>query len=263
MNSEIYYFTGTGNSYTVAKDIADKLQGDLIAIKDTEHKKSIFLNAEITGMVFPAYYMRLPRIVERFINKLENLENTYLFVVITVGGISGAAFDRIQAKLKIRNGKLSGGFVVRMPANYIDAADALPVFLQKRMFRNWKKKVNKIISYIKNRKAGKIEKFNPVGTFLFARLIEKEYNKGIFQPDIDKNFWIDENCNLCGICEHLCPVNNIEITDKSIVWKGNCEKCLACIQWCPETAIQFGDKTFNRNRYHHPDVTLKEMIRKN
>lgn len=49
MNTEIYYFSGTGNSYTVAKDIVNWLQGDLIAIKDTEYKDSIVLNADITG----------------------------------------------------------------------------------------------------------------------------------------------------------------------------------------------------------------------
>jgi ferredoxin/flavodoxin len=263
MNTEIYYFTGTGNSYIVAKDIADRLKGNLIAIKDTEYRERIILNTGITGIVFPAYYMRLPRIIERFVNKLENLENKYLFAIVTVGGIAGKVFNRFQEALKTRGGKLSGAFVVRMPANYIDTTDSLPGFLQKRMFRNWGKKVDNVVSYIKNSKHGKIENFNPIGTFLFANYIEKEFNTGLFLPDIDRNFWTDNKCNLCGVCSKICPVNNIIIENKSILWKGNCEKCLACIQWCPETAIQFGDKTIKRKRYHHPDVTLIEMIRKN
>jgi ferredoxin len=261
-NTEIYYFTGTGNSFVVARDIAGRLHGNLIAVRDTEHLANIVPDADITGIVFPAYYMRLPRIIERFLNKLENLEHTYLFVIITVGGIAGGALNRTQAILKKRNGILSGGFIVRMPANYIDAADSLPVFLQKRMFANWNKKVDRVISYIKDRKTGILENFNPIGTFLFARYIEKEYSKGVFLPDIDKNFWAESHCNLCGICIKICPVHNIEIIDRTLVWKGTCEKCLACIQWCPETAIQFGNKTINRRRYHHPDITLAEMIRK-
>ena len=263
MKTEIYYFTGTGNSYIVAKDIADRLNGDLLPVKGTENKERIILNADITGIVFPAYYMHLPRIIERFVYKLDNLENKYLFAVVTVGGIAGDVFNRFQEALKTRGGKLSGAFVVRMPANYIDAADSLPVFLQKRMFRNWGKKVDKVVNYIKSKKNGTIERFNPVGTFLFAKYIEKEYNTGIFLPDIDKNFWADEKCNLCGICSKICPVNNIIIEKKTIRWKGNCEKCLACIQWCPETAIQFGNITVKRKRYQHPDVTLKVMMRKN
>ena len=149
-----------------------------------------------------------------------------------------------------------------MPANYIYAADTLPVLLQKRMFRKWSKKVEKIVTYINSYKRGKIENFNPIGTFLFSKYIEKEYNAGMFLPDIDRNFWIDSKCTFCGICSKICPVNNIKIENKSITWKGNCEKCLACIQWCPLAAIQFSDKTLKRKRYHHPDVTIKEMMNK-
>lgn len=262
MNIKMYYFTGTGNSYVVAKDIADRIDCNLIPIKDTENVDSIILDTEITGIVFPAYYMRLPRIVERFLKKLNNIENKYIFAVVTVGGIVGKALDRFQEVLQMRGGKLSGAFVVRMPANYIDSADSLPVYLQKRMFRNWEKKIIKVVDYIKNSKKGKIEKFNPIGTFLFAGLIESKYNAGNLRPDIDKNFWVDEKCTLCEICKKICPVKNIVIENKSILWKGNCEKCLACIQWCPEKAIQFGNMTIKRKRYHHPDVTLKEMISK-
>ena len=262
MNPDIYYFTGTGNSYIVAKDIASRLKGNLIPIKETENKKSIVLDANITGIVFPAYYMHLPRIIERFLHKLDKIENKYLFIVVTVGGIAGDAILKCQKVLESRGGKLSGAFVVRMPANYIYAADSLPVLLQKRMFRNCREKVEKIVTYISSNKTGKIENFNPIGTLLFSKYIEKEYNTGQFLPDIDRYFWIDSKCTFCGICSKICPVNNIKIENKSITWKGNCEKCLACIQWCPLTAIQFGNKTLTRKRYHHPDVSIKEMMNK-
>jgi hypothetical protein len=35
---------------------------------------------------------------------------------------------------------------------------------------------------------------------------------------------------------------------------------MACIQWCPKSAIQIGDFTVGVERYHHPEVSLKEMI---
>lgn len=261
MTTDIYYFTGTGNSYFVAREISSQMKGVLIPIKDTLIKENIFLESDITGIVFPSYYMHLPRIVEGFLKKLNDIENKYIFVVVTVGGIAGKVFNRTEEILKKRGGKLSGAFVVRMPANYIDAADTLPVFLQRRMFRKSKQKIKKIVTYIEQKQRGKIERFNPIGTLLFAKLIIKKFNQGLFNPDIDKNFWIDERCTFCGICLKICPVNNIKIVNGSIVWKGYCEKCLACIQWCPVTSIQFSDKTVKRKRYHHPDVTIKEMIK--
>ena len=262
MNSEIYYFTGTGNSYIVAKDIATRLKAKLIPIKETEFMDSIVLDGIITGIVFPAYYMHLPRIVERFLNKLDKIENKYLFIVVTVGGIAGEVISRCQRILASHSGFISAAFIIRMPANYIYAADSLPIFLQKRMFRKCSKKVEEIVTYISSHKRGKIESFNSIGTFLFSKYIEREFNAGQFLPNIDKNFWIDSKCTFCGICSKICPVNNIMIANKSITWNGNCEKCLACIQWCPVTAIQFSDKTLKRKRYHHPGVSIKEMLNK-
>jgi ferredoxin/flavodoxin len=262
MRPEIYYFTGTGNSYIVAKVVANKINGILLPVKETEDKQSIVINAPITGIVFPAYYMHLPRIIERFLNKLDKIENKYLFIIVTVGGIAGDVLFKCQKIIESRGGIVSGAFVVRMPANYIDAADSLPEFFQKIMFWNMKHKVGRIVSYITENKTGKVENFNPLGTFLFSKYITREFNSGKFLPGIDSNFWIDSKCTFCAICVKICPVNNIQIENRSVKWKGNCEKCLACIQWCPEAAIQFNNKTRNRKRYHHPDMTIREMMSK-
>jgi len=54
-----------------------------------------------------------------------------------------------------------------MPANYIDSADAVPKLLQKRMFKKWKAKSKKISLIVNNRIQYKLEKFNPIFTFLF------------------------------------------------------------------------------------------------
>jgi MinD superfamily P-loop ATPase len=77
---------------------------------------------------------------------------------------------------------------------------------------------------------------------------------------MDKDFWCDERCNACGICARICPANNIELKEGSPAWQHHCEQCLACIQWCPQQSIQFGKKTPAYERYHHPDIALKDMI---
>lgn len=260
MQFEIYFFSGTGNSLTVAKDIASKIDSKLIAIKDVVDKKVINSEVEGIGIIFPTYYMSMPRIVERFINKLDSIENKYIFAIITVGGIAGDIVSKLEQAIRHKKGKLSSSFIIRMPANYIYRSNALPIFLQKRMFKKWNKKIDKIMDCINNQKYDIHKKFNPIMTFLFSRYIEKERISGLFAPDIDKHFWVDNKCNLCGICQNICPVNNIIIENKVIKWKNNCEKCLACIQWCPQQAIQFDNDTIKRTRYHNPNVTLPEMI---
>jgi hypothetical protein len=32
------------------------------------------------------------------------------------------------------------------------------------------------------------------------------------------------------------------------------------LQWCPQEAIQYGEKTVRYQRYHHPEVILKDML---
>lgn len=78
--------------------------------------------------------------------------------------------------------------------------------------------------------------------------------------ELDKVFQIDENCNGCGICEKVCPRGNLRMKDSVPTWNHKCEQCFACIHWCPQKALQMGEETKGKPRYHHPEVSLKEMI---
>jgi MinD superfamily P-loop ATPase len=77
---------------------------------------------------------------------------------------------------------------------------------------------------------------------------------------MDKKFLADEKCNSCGICSQVCPAANIEMIKKKPAWLHRCEQCLACLQWCPQEAIQYGEKTAPYQRYHHPEIILKDML---
>jgi MinD superfamily P-loop ATPase len=77
---------------------------------------------------------------------------------------------------------------------------------------------------------------------------------------MDKSFFADEKCTACGICAKLCPSINIAITDGRPAWQHRCEQCFACLQWCPEEAIQYGKNTKNKKRYHHPEISLKDIL---
>ena len=262
----IYYFTGTGNSLVVARDIAREIDADLISIRSvmesTTDKETIAIEADTIGLVFPAYYTRIPGIVERFIGKIDGLQNKYIYAVVTVGGIAGSILQRFSEIIGKRGGVLTTGFIVRMPANYIDNNDALPLFIQKRIFKRWKKQLPKVADAIRQRKSSIQKRFNPVMTLLFSGMIEKQYRAGELNPDVDTNFWVDDKCLGCGTCARICPSGNIILLDDRPVWQHHCDKCLACIQWCPQQAIQFSDKTLKRTRYHHPEIKLNDMLPK-
>lgn len=259
MKTEIYYFTGTGNSLVVARDLAKELNGELIAIPSVMSKETINVDAEVIGVVFPVYIWGMPLIVTRFINKLENLKDKYVFAVATCGGMPGATINQFEKVLENRGGQLAVGFTVIMPGNYTPMYGAIEERKQMQMFKKWDYKLKIICKYVKDNKRGIKENNNVFVNLIFSSFIYNLSPKHI--PKMDRQFWFDENCNKCGICKKVCPVDNITITEGSPTWNGNCEQCFACLQWCPQKAIQWGKNTQNRKRYHHPDIKISDIMK--
>lgn len=80
-------------------------------------------------------------------------------------------------------------------------------------------------------------------------------------PDADDKFFINDRCNGCGVCEDVCPADNIQMIENGPNWKHDCEQCLACLHWCPQQAIEFGEETVGRERYQNPFVNLQDMLK--
>ena len=72
-------------------------------------------------------------------------------------------------------------------------------------------------------------------------------------------------CIGCGICQKVCPIDNIVIGSGIAVRKNaKCEYCLACAHNCPQKAITIkrGEKNPNA-RYRNENITLDEIIKAN
>jgi flavodoxin len=69
MNStKIFYFSGTGNSYIVAKEISSGLKCESIPIQKFNNLETVDIDADKIGLVFPAFYMRIPQ-KEKILNE--------------------------------------------------------------------------------------------------------------------------------------------------------------------------------------------------
>jgi flavodoxin len=75
----IYYFSGTGNSLVVARDIAGKMNANLIPVISMIDQESINTDASVIGIVFPIYDFKPPLIIRKFVGKLENISSKYIF----------------------------------------------------------------------------------------------------------------------------------------------------------------------------------------
>lgn len=287
----IYYFSGTGNSFTVAKDLADKLDADLISIPSLVNKDNIHNHSEIIGFVFPDYHSDIPNIVKGFIKKIDSLKNSYVFGVCTYGGKGpGLTMKYLKKAVEEKHGYLSAGFAVHMPYNYI-----IPLFSlkklgfkvklkkiskeeQEQMFSSWRKKRDEILAFVKKRKMGLYESSGELilklvdsfklketlGKYIWLKIAGvKKHTKNSFSESrklMDTAFYATDQCIECKTCEKICPVNNIKFVHEKPNWFHHCEQCFACLQYCPTEAIQFGLYTMNNPRYHHPDVDACNLI---
>lgn len=257
MRNVIFYFTGTGNSLAVARDIADKI-GDtkIVAIADAIKENNIDLPYERVGFVFPVYYYCTPSIVKRFIKKLNFNKSQYVFGVITYGGTYGETLSQLEHCIREQGGLLSAGFSVRMPGNYIVKYGAFIPTIQRMIFKREKNRVSGISTAVKAREKTHIAKGSLISR-AFSGSIQKiiaDFGKNA------QNFHVNSKCTGCGSCEKICPVGNINIENRQPKWGNTCEQCMACIQWCPLQAIEYADKTAKRRRYQHPEIKILDLI---
>jgi Pyruvate/2-oxoacid:ferredoxin oxidoreductase delta subunit len=254
----VYYFSGTGNSLTVARDLVAALApAELVAIP-TALKGPIEPLASTIGIVFPVYMAGLPLIVDEFCKKLNPQEPAYIYGVATHGGMPGGTLLQLRRCIEARAMIFSAGFAVKMPGNYTPLYGAPPEEKQKRLFAEEKESVREIAQYVKAKVPGPVESSNILVNLLATGIL---YQLGASRiRTMDRSFRVTDRCNGCGLCEKVCPAADIEMRGGKPAWLGRCEQCMACLQWCPQEAIEVGRRTVGRRRYHHPDVTAKDMM---
>ncbi len=255
MSAKIFYFSGTGNTLKLARDLADALGNtELIRISpDTELDQT---DCDTAGIAYPVYAFGLPKIVADFIKKVNFSEKAYIFGLASYGGLLANSGINLEKLLKKKGYTLAAGFAVQMPGNAVTVYDIPPEEKRESMYKNEEKRIKEIASIVKQRKPSRIEKKQGLPGKLMSG-VNPTFSTKVH--DTDKNFSVENTCDGCGICEKVCPVNNIRMVNNRPEWQHRCQSCLACLHWCPQQAIQAGKKTKSRARYHHPDITIKDM----
>jgi len=257
MDTTLFYYTGTGNSLWVARELADRLgETELVAI--ASHRDGLeTITSKTIGLVFPVHMWGVPAPVVRFVQTLCHLQPDYVFAVATNSSQVAATLVQLR-KIMAENGlTLAAGFGVILPSNYTPFGGPGPQEEQNRRFKLAQEKIAYIVDRIKERATLPVEK----GSFGQSILSATVYKLSYFRiPQMDAQFWADDKCNHCGICYKVCPAENITLQEGKPVWNHKCEQCFACLQWCPQQAIQYGKNTSQRERYHHPEIQLKDVI---
>ena len=214
-------------------------------------------DAEAVGLVFPVHMWGMPSLVLDFLKTMRKDPGRYYFSFAVNAGQVSRTLIQLQNHMASMGLKLSMGIDIVLPSNYIPWGGPGPAEKLDKLYQTAREKVKRVVPGIAQRQTAPMEK-GP----LWQRIVFTTLYKMTFPmiPKMDGDFWVDEKCNGCGICEKACPVGNIVMTAERPTWLHHCEQCLACLQWCPQEAIEFGRSTIGRRRYRHPAMTAKDFM---
>lgn len=250
----ILYFTATGNSLYIARQLADE-NTELLSIPQMMKQGRRDFEADEIGIIYPIYGHIPPNMVREFIKEAK-LTADYKFAVLTYGNRKCNAVE-IWNEISRKAGK---------PFDYITTIvmvdNWLPSFdmnEQMKIDKHIPENLQRISADLAARKHWhepftELERSQHEG-FLQASGVNPE--TGFLMRSQDA-FLITDACIGCGICTEVCPRGNYELTSTGVKTEGNCDFCFACIQNCPQKAIQFKErKEVNPNaRYRNEHVSL-------
>ena len=262
----ILYFSGTGNTYYVAKKIKDSLKSAGMDIDTISYEKcnpADVSNYDVLIFGFPVYGYSMPTFIKKSLKDLKKPKTKAVFIFATYALHPGNAL-RKSAKLfkkygfvTIGTGKIKlpgsdGTLFLKEDSTYIKKIDSL-VLKQNKSIKALSEKVkNKLTNLISSPNPNLIEEIPHFSmlSILIEILITPIYI--ILIRWAKTHFYVDQNCTHCGICQKLCPSNNIIVTKDKVIFDNKCFLCLRCINQCPEKAIQIGRFTKGKYRYKGP-----------
>jgi ferredoxin len=252
----LFYFTGTGNSLYVAKQI----EKSPISIPQAIHDPDMRYKDETIGIVCPVYGHEMPQMVKDFLKKAE-FETDYFYVVLTYGHIHGGAAELAGKFLTDRGIKADYINTILMVDNFLPGFD-----MEEELGINPEKEVEKHLAEIKaDIKARR--KFKQAVTEEDRQWHRKflEFYKTMPQDAYKSPYVVSEECIGCGICMRVCPSGCIYLEKQRAVHTDqNCQMCMACIHTCPQKAIQLKVPEKNPNaRYRNENIGLMELIEAN
>lgn len=252
----VFYFTGTGNSLYVAK----QLDAEQVSIPQAIHKKNAVYKADSIGVVCPVYGHEMPAMVKEFLQKAD-FRTEYFYLILTYGRIHGGAAELAEHFLDTCGKKADYINTIVMVDNFLPGFD-----MEEQIAINPEKRVEEHIAEIKadieSRKCYRQPVTQEDRDWHQAYLARQA---GVPADFYQKIYRVTGECIGCGICTKVCPAGCIHLENqKAVHTMENCQMCMACIHHCPENAIQLNMPEKNPNaRYHNENVRLTDIVEAN
>lgn len=186
---------------------------------------------------YPVYYSNIPKIVRDFIEDNRPLwQGKRVFIIATMGLFSGDGAGVSARLFKKYGAEISGGLHIKMP-DCIGDVELLKKSPDdnREIIKQAAQKIDEAAERYRNSRPPRegLSVFNRIAGLFGQRLyFGSKVNDYAALPNIN-----DEKCIGCGICEKLCPMENIKVRNGKALSGNRCTMCYRCFSECPKKAI--------------------------
>lgn len=250
----VFYFTGTGNSLYIAKQIEE----NPISIPQIIHRKNQEYAADSIGIVAPVYGHEVPLMVKDFMQKAV-FHTDYFYMILTYGNRHGGAAELAKKFCDECGIAVNYIRVIMMADNWLPGFD---MNKQKRIDKKVEENLAVILDDLAAHKNG-ISEVTDTDRIAHQQFLNR---MSLMPPDAWQHLLrVTDDCSGCGICEKVCPSASVHMVNgKAVHIPGSCQTCLACAHACLQKAIQLTIPEVNSDaRYCNEHISLQEIIQAN
>lgn len=250
----IIWFSGSGNSLSVARTLAEKTQDTLLHLNDAPAAN--LSGEKVIGLVYPTYSYDAPLKIKEMLGTISFPKDAYLWIVVTCGSTPGNSIFTVR-KILHQQG------VVVVYSRIISMPDSSAIsFGNDAQAQNKKlEAVPALLEEIAGEINGRVRRLEHAGRTFSGTTVNSKLFFPIATAAVKQNV-NTEKCIGCGICAKVCSNGNIAVIDKKAKVGPHCTQCLACVHFCPQQAMEIRHRpTKKENQYHHPDVKVKDLMR--
>lgn len=245
----IFYFTGSGNSYQVALWLAEYARSRCIDsnVSDISKVECIesFDKDDTIVIISPIHGFNYPAIIRKFIRNLPNGTNDVVLMCTRAGmrfknyvtpGLTGVAFFVSNVALNRKGYDVIGEIPFDMPSNWFFLHPSLCRTTVDFIIDRNRLKAKEQFGILFDKGQNFLSHRDVIQDILISPIALLYFIGGRFF--LAKSFIASSDCIRCKSCLNNCPVKAIKLVDGKPFWTLKCESCMKCMVECKQQAVE-------------------------